>query len=83
MKIIDSYGFLKVLLTAFVFLVKLLILPINVQMCIRQVLRAALCGIDPDIGIQWPLKDIILSDKDQVYSRLKDVPVERLPVMGG
>ena len=36
---------------------------------------------DPDIGIVWPLQDIILSDKDQVYSRLKDVPVERLPVM--
>jgi len=38
---------------------------------------------DPDIGIQWPLKDIILSDKDQVYPRLKDVVAERLPVMGG
>ena len=37
---------------------------------------------DPDIGIEWPLKDILLSDKDQVYSKLKDVPVERLPVMG-
>ena len=37
---------------------------------------------DPDIGVEWPLKDIILSDKDQVYSRLKDVKVERLPVFG-
>lgn len=35
---------------------------------------------DPDIGIEWPLKDIVLSDKDQVYPRLKDVSVERLPV---
>lgn len=38
---------------------------------------------DPGIGIEWPLQDIILSDKDQVYPRLKDVPVERLPVMEG
>lgn len=37
---------------------------------------------DPDIGIDWPLKDIVLSDKDQVYSRLKNIPAERLPVMG-
>ena len=36
---------------------------------------------DPDIGIEWPLKNIVLSDKDQVYSRLKNIPVERLPVM--
>jgi dTDP-4-dehydrorhamnose 3,5-epimerase len=37
---------------------------------------------DPDIGIEWPLKNIILSDKDQVYTRLKDVSIERLPVFG-
>lgn len=37
---------------------------------------------DPDIGIEWPLQDVFLSNKDQVYSRLKDIPVERLPVMG-
>lgn len=36
---------------------------------------------DPDIGIQWPLQDVILSDKDQVYARLKDVPRERLPMV--
>lgn len=36
---------------------------------------------DPDIGIEWPLRDSILSDKDQMYSRLKDVPIERLPVL--
>jgi dTDP-4-dehydrorhamnose 3,5-epimerase len=37
---------------------------------------------DPNIGIEWPMKDIVLSEKDQVYSRLKDIPGERLPVMG-
>lgn len=37
---------------------------------------------DPDIGIQWPLEDIILSDKDQVYPNLRYVKVERLPQMG-
>lgn len=38
---------------------------------------------DPDIGIEWPLKDVLLSDKDQIYPRLKEVSVERLPVMEG
>jgi len=28
---------------------------------------------DPDIGIQWPLSDVILSDKDQMLPRLKDL----------
>lgn len=35
---------------------------------------------DPGIGIAWPLKDVVLSDKDQVYPRLKDVKIESLPV---
>lgn len=34
---------------------------------------------DPDIGVEWPIEDVLLSDKDQVYSRLKDMPVEKLP----
>ena len=34
---------------------------------------------DPDIGIVWPVKDVVLSDKDKVYPRLKDVAVEKLP----
>ncbi len=37
---------------------------------------------DPDIGIEWPIDDIVLSDKDKMYPRLKDVPAERLPVFG-
>ena len=34
---------------------------------------------DPDIGIRWPLKDPILSRKDQICSLLKDVPLDHLP----
>ncbi len=34
---------------------------------------------DPDIGIAWPIDDVQLSAKDTVYSRLRDVPVDRLP----
>ena len=34
---------------------------------------------DPDIGIQWPLQDVELSDKDKVYPRLKDIPTILLP----
>ncbi|MCP4682197.1 MAG: dTDP-4-dehydrorhamnose 3,5-epimerase [Desulfobacterales bacterium] len=35
---------------------------------------------DPDIGIDWPFDDPILSDKDQHYSLLKDMDPEYLPV---
>jgi len=34
---------------------------------------------DPDIGIEWPLGDVGLSDKDKIYSRLQDIPEARLP----
>lgn len=33
---------------------------------------------DPDIGIQWPLAEPVLSDKDRRGLRLKDVPAEKL-----
>jgi dTDP-4-dehydrorhamnose 3,5-epimerase len=35
---------------------------------------------DPDIGIDWPISDVILADKDLQAPRLKDVPPELLPV---
>lgn len=34
---------------------------------------------DPDIGIHWPLADVLLSEKDARAPRLRDVPPERLP----
>lgn len=34
---------------------------------------------DPDIGIDWPVKGPILSEKDAKYACLRDIPVERLP----
>jgi dTDP-4-dehydrorhamnose 3,5-epimerase len=36
---------------------------------------------DPAIGIDWPLDNFLLSDKDLKYPCLKDVPVERLPLV--
>ena len=36
---------------------------------------------DPAIGIDWPLDNFLLSDKDLKYPCLKDVSVERLPLM--
>lgn len=34
---------------------------------------------DPDIGIDWPITQVSLSEKDQLYSRLKHVAPEKLP----
>ena len=34
---------------------------------------------DPELGIQWPVKDPILSEKDRRHSRLAEI-VEKLPV---
>ena len=33
---------------------------------------------DPDIGIDWPMKDPVLSEKDARAPRLRDVPSHRL-----
>jgi dTDP-4-dehydrorhamnose 3,5-epimerase len=35
---------------------------------------------DPDLGIHWPTLDPLLSEKDQRYAKLVEVPAERLPV---
>lgn len=36
---------------------------------------------DPDLAIDWPLKTPIVAAKDQAFSRLKDIPQERLPFL--
>ncbi|MEM9067911.1 MAG: dTDP-4-dehydrorhamnose 3,5-epimerase [Myxococcota bacterium] len=34
---------------------------------------------DPAVGIEWPLEDVTLSEKDTNAPLLADIPVERLP----
>jgi dTDP-4-dehydrorhamnose 3,5-epimerase len=38
---------------------------------------------DPEIGVEWPVSEPILSDKDTRYPRLSQIPRERLPVFEG
>jgi dTDP-4-dehydrorhamnose 3,5-epimerase len=35
---------------------------------------------DPDLGIEWPLKDVTLSPRDRAFPRLRDIPKAVLPV---
>ncbi len=35
---------------------------------------------DSEIGIDWPVNDPILSEKDSLYPTLSEVPADRLPV---
>lgn len=37
---------------------------------------------DPDLNIDWPIKEPILSIKDKEYPRLKDFPPDKLPDFG-
>jgi dTDP-4-dehydrorhamnose 3,5-epimerase len=37
---------------------------------------------DPDLGIVWPIREPILSPKDEKYPPLRDVPKDRLPIFG-
>ena len=41
------------------------------------------CWNDPDMGIAWPIKDPLLSDRDQVFPKLKDIDFNRLPAYEG
>ena len=38
----------------------------------------AICWDDPDVGIEWPLKEPVLSERDAKGLRLRDAPRERL-----
>ena len=38
----------------------------------------ALAWNDPDVGVQWPIKEPVLSEKDSRAPRLKDLPTDRL-----
>ena len=35
---------------------------------------------DPSLGIDWLVNDPIVSEKDEKYSSLKDIPKDKLPV---
>lgn len=37
---------------------------------------------DPEINVEWPIKDPILSDKDARYPKLSEIARDRLPVYG-
>jgi dTDP-4-dehydrorhamnose 3,5-epimerase len=34
---------------------------------------------DPDIGVDWPVENPVLSEKDRKYNYLKDIPLKHLP----
>lgn len=34
---------------------------------------------DPDVGIDWPIDEPVLSQRDSALPRLKDIPAEELP----
>jgi len=38
---------------------------------------------DPDLKIPWMADNPLLSEKDKVYPRLKDIPEDKLPRYGG
>jgi dTDP-4-dehydrorhamnose 3,5-epimerase len=41
------------------------------------------CGViwnDPDIGVEWPVHDPVISERDATLPMLRDVPEAQLPV---
>jgi dTDP-4-dehydrorhamnose 3,5-epimerase len=46
----------------------------------RPEFETAVAWNDPQIGIDWPLSDPLLSAKDRGASRLADIPADRLPM---
>lgn len=36
---------------------------------------------DPDVGIDWPVKDPVISEKDKHYPRLCELPPEQLSIL--
>lgn len=44
--------------------------------------EAGILWNDPDVGIEWPIKDVILSDKDKVNKCLAEMSDELLPGFG-
>jgi len=46
-----------------------------------QAFDAAIAWDDPDIGVEWPVKAMCLSEKDRKAPRLRDIAPEDLPRM--
>ena len=51
----------------------------NAVICTRLNCEGGVLWSDPDIGIDWPVKEAILSEKDAKYPRLKNIERDRLP----
>lgn len=49
----------------------------------NQAAEGSVCWDDPAIGIDWPVGDPVLSDKDRIAPLLADVPQDRLPPYRG